>query len=126
MASRPPEVSADSPRRSLKLRQASFTAAVWRMQGRVWITKSTLALCKLNGYTHARTHARTLPHNSMCRTWLLHRFCAWPKRPKPVTSVHPRAPCMQGTRDKTSGEAARVGGCVLAHEGGAVAVQAAH
>lgn len=44
MASRPPEVSAESPSRNLKLKQESLTAAVKRMQGRVWMTKSTLAL----------------------------------------------------------------------------------
>lgn len=44
MASRPPEVSAESPSRNLKLKQASLTAAAKRMQGRVWMTKSSLAL----------------------------------------------------------------------------------
>lgn len=62
-----PEVSADVPcRRPNMFPQALLMAAILAITGRLWMTKLTSFFC------------------------ILDKFCAWPRRPNPVTSV---APC---------------------------------
>lgn len=65
--SNPPLVSAEWPWRSWNMLPHAFaTAAIFAITGKLWITKETSFF------------------------WCLAKFCACPKRPKPVTSV---APC---------------------------------
>ena len=65
---RPPLVSAEWPWRSWNmLPQAFATAAIFAITGRLCITNDTSFF------------------------WCLARFCAWPRRPNPVTSVAPWA-----------------------------------